>query len=60
MIPFFAEYARLPDGWRRNVLMEWDDDGVLTGVEWDSVVPTHMDASACRRLPRAERSPDCA
>ncbi|VXB18238.1 N-formimino-L-glutamate deiminase [Burkholderia sp. 8Y] len=36
---FFADHARLPDGWRRNVLFEWNDDGALTRVEPDSAHP---------------------
>ncbi|TKC86825.1 formimidoylglutamate deiminase [Trinickia terrae] len=33
----FAEHAYLPEGWRRNVLLEWDDAGVLRAVTPDSV-----------------------
>lgn len=32
----FAEHARLQDGWRRNVLLEWDDHGTLLAVTPDS------------------------
>jgi formimidoylglutamate deiminase len=32
----FADYAWLPDGWRRNVLLEWDADGTLTHVTPDA------------------------
>ncbi|HLX00755.1 MAG TPA: formimidoylglutamate deiminase [Trinickia sp.] len=32
----FAEHAYLPDGWRRAVLLEWDDAGVLVAVTPDS------------------------
>jgi formimidoylglutamate deiminase len=35
----FAEHARLADGWRRNVLLEWDAKGTLTGVTADSASP---------------------
>ena len=28
-----AERALLPDGWRRNVLLEWNDSGCLTRVD---------------------------
>jgi formimidoylglutamate deiminase len=35
----FAEHARLADGWRRNVLLEWDASGALTGVTPDSAPP---------------------
>ncbi|TCF97348.1 formimidoylglutamate deiminase [Paraburkholderia strydomiana] len=32
----FAEHAYLPGGWRRDVLLEWDVDGMLTTVEPDT------------------------
>ncbi|HXZ10235.1 MAG TPA: formimidoylglutamate deiminase, partial [Paraburkholderia sp.] len=32
----FAEHAYLPGGWRRNVLLEWNAEGTLTGVTPDS------------------------
>ncbi|WP_118179779.1 formimidoylglutamate deiminase [Paraburkholderia phosphatilytica] len=35
----FAEHALLPDGWRRNVLLQWDEHGVLASVEADAAVP---------------------
>jgi formimidoylglutamate deiminase len=35
----FAEHARLQDGWRRNVLLEWDDHGTLLAVTPDSTQP---------------------
>ncbi|MCC8391050.1 formimidoylglutamate deiminase [Paraburkholderia sp. MMS20-SJTR3] len=31
----FAAHAYLPDGWRRNVLLEWDAAGTLTSVKPD-------------------------
>jgi formimidoylglutamate deiminase len=31
----FAEHAYLPDGWRRNVLLEWNAPGTLTTVTPD-------------------------
>ncbi|OLL32593.1 formimidoylglutamate deiminase [Burkholderia sp. SRS-W-2-2016] len=31
----FAAHAYLPDGWRRNVLLEWDAAGTLTSVQPD-------------------------
>jgi formimidoylglutamate deiminase len=31
----FAEHAYLPDGWRRNVLLEWDEKGTLRRVTPD-------------------------
>ncbi|KLU22468.1 N-formimino-L-glutamate deiminase [Caballeronia mineralivorans PML1(12)] len=35
----FAEHARLLDGWRRDVLLEWDDKGTLLAVTPDSTQP---------------------
>ncbi|WP_438395652.1 formimidoylglutamate deiminase [Caballeronia sp. DA-9] len=35
----FAEHARLQDGWRRDVLLEWDDHGTLAAVTPDAVQP---------------------
>lgn len=32
----FARLALLPDGWQRNVLIEWDGGGTLTGVTPDA------------------------
>lgn len=32
MNTLFARHALLPQGWRRDVLLEWDADGDLTGV----------------------------
>jgi formimidoylglutamate deiminase len=32
----FAEYAYLPDGWHRNVLLAWDAAGMLTSVTPDA------------------------
>lgn len=29
----FARYAYLPDGWRQDVLLEWDERGTLTRIE---------------------------
>jgi formimidoylglutamate deiminase len=31
----FAEHAYLPEGWRRDVLLQWDDDGNITRVTPD-------------------------
>src|SRR5689334_16391113 len=36
MPSLFASDALLPSGWARDVLLEWNDDGVLTRVESDS------------------------
>jgi formimidoylglutamate deiminase len=35
----FAAHAYLPQGWRRDVLLEWDADGMLTAVAPDSAAP---------------------
>jgi formimidoylglutamate deiminase len=35
----FADYAYLPDGWRRNVLLEWDAYGTLKHVTPDTSAP---------------------
>jgi formimidoylglutamate deiminase len=35
----FAEHARLQDGWRRDVLLEWDEQGTLLAVTPDSTQP---------------------
>lgn len=35
----FATHAYLPQGWRRNVLLEWNDEGVLTAVSPDTPPP---------------------
>ena len=35
----FAAHAYLPQGWRRDVLLEWNEDGMLTGVVPDSPAP---------------------
>ena len=41
-----AARALLPDGWRRNVLLEWDDSGCLTRVETDHAGPGSDGAEA--------------
>jgi formimidoylglutamate deiminase len=35
----FAEHARLQDGWRRDVLLEWDHQGTLIAVTPDCTQP---------------------
>jgi formimidoylglutamate deiminase len=35
----FARHALLPDGWRRDVLLAWDERGSLTAVEPDAASP---------------------
>lgn len=36
----FADHAYLPDGWRRNVLLEWDASGTLTHVKSAAAPPS--------------------
>jgi formimidoylglutamate deiminase len=48
---YFADHARLPDGWRRNVLIEWNDDGALTRVEPDSAAPAGVERAKGPVLP---------
>lgn len=43
MSAFFADHARLADGWRRNVLLEWNDDGTLVRVAPDSAAPAGVE-----------------
>ncbi|MFM0286441.1 formimidoylglutamate deiminase [Paraburkholderia megapolitana] len=47
----FAEHAWLPDGWRRNVLLQWDAHGVLTTVTADSEAPAGVARAAGPLLP---------
>jgi formimidoylglutamate deiminase len=35
----FAEHALLPSGWARDVLLSWNDQGVLTDVKAQTVCP---------------------
>ncbi|MEA3122358.1 MAG: formimidoylglutamate deiminase, partial [Paraburkholderia sp.] len=35
----FAKDAYLPEGWGRNVLLQWNDDGVLTAVTPNAAAP---------------------
>jgi formimidoylglutamate deiminase len=47
----FAEHAYLPDGWRRNVLLQWDDDGMLTAVTPDTAPPSDVARAQGPMLP---------
>ena len=47
----FAEHAYLPDGWRRNVLLEWDANGTLTAVTPDTAAPHDVGVPAGPVLP---------
>ena len=44
----FAEHARLADGWRKDVLLEWDASGTLARVTPDYVIDTARDAQLTR------------
>ncbi|MEM5371980.1 formimidoylglutamate deiminase [Paraburkholderia azotifigens] len=35
----FADHAYLPEGWRRNVLLQWDAQGALSAVTPDTQAP---------------------
>ena len=47
----FAKDALLPTGWRRNVLLSWDDAGRLTQVQPDAVAPRDVPVSAGPLIP---------
>lgn len=47
MSALFARHALLPDGWRRDVLLEWDGDGRFTTVTPDAV-PAAVPAGVAR------------
>ncbi|TDV09547.1 formimidoylglutamate deiminase [Paraburkholderia caballeronis] len=47
----FAADAWLPDGWRRDVLLEWDERGLLTAVTPDADAPAHVPRAAGPVLP---------
>ncbi|HVE07253.1 MAG TPA: formimidoylglutamate deiminase [Paraburkholderia sp.] len=47
----FAQHAFLPDGWRRNVLLQWDRHGMLSAVTPDSVAPAGVPRAAGPLLP---------
>ncbi|HEY3597315.1 MAG TPA: formimidoylglutamate deiminase [Paraburkholderia sp.] len=47
----FAEFAWLPDGWRRNVLLQWDEHGTLTAVTPDTPAPRGVARAAGSVLP---------
>lgn len=38
----FAEHALLPTGWARDVLLSWNDHGVITGVKAQATCPEGM------------------
>jgi len=42
----FADHARLPEGWKRNVLLEWEVVGALVSVAADSAMPARTPRAA--------------
>ncbi len=46
MTRLFADHARLADGWRENVLLEWDDAGTFTRVTPDIAQPEGVPKAA--------------
>jgi formimidoylglutamate deiminase len=46
MTSLFADHARLPDGWQRDVLLEWNDEGTLLAVTPDSAMPPNTPRAA--------------
>jgi formimidoylglutamate deiminase len=47
----FAAYAWLPEGWRRNVLLQWDEHGTLSAVSPDTSAPAAVPQAAGPLLP---------
>lgn len=47
----FAEHALLPSGWQKNVLLEWNAQGILTLVQPDSKALEQMETCAGPLLP---------
>src|ERR1700742_1238047 len=47
----FAKDAYLPEGWRGNVLLQWNDDGVLTAVTPDVDAPRNVACSGGPLIP---------
>jgi formimidoylglutamate deiminase len=43
MNALFARHALLPEGWREDVLLEWDDRGDLTGVQAGALAPSGVE-----------------
>jgi len=46
-----ADHALLPDGWTRNVLLTWDAQGVITGVQAGTATPAGVPRAAGPVLP---------
>jgi len=47
----FAEHALLPSGWARDVLLSWNDQGLLTGVDVQTSCPAGTPRAAGPLLP---------
>lgn len=54
MTALFARHALLPDGWRRDVLLEWDGDGRFTAVAPDAGAVAATRAAATAPIDTAE------
>jgi formimidoylglutamate deiminase len=47
----FADYAWLPEGWRRDVLLQWDERGILNSVAPEVAPPARVPRAAGPLLP---------
>ncbi|ALP62620.1 MULTISPECIES: formimidoylglutamate deiminase [Paraburkholderia] len=47
----FADHAYLPEGWRRNVLLQWDAHGALVSVTADAQAPAGVAKASGPVLP---------
>ena len=47
----FAEYALLPEGWHRDVLLQWDEHGTLVDVTADTAAPAGVARAAGPLMP---------
>ena len=47
----FADHAYLPEGWRRNVLLQWDAQGKLLAVTPDAQAPAGVEKARGPLLP---------
>ncbi|WP_109483125.1 formimidoylglutamate deiminase [Paraburkholderia sp. C35] len=47
----FADHAYLPEGWRRNVLLQWDAQGALVAVTPDTQAPAGVAKASGPVLP---------
>ena len=46
MKALFARHALLPEGWRKDVLLQWDERGNLSGVQPDAVTAAGIPCAA--------------